>query len=63
MVHAEPGWWVLIMDAAQGDPLKAQQMEENLSETWWERWLEWHTATAKVADEQARKAQARAKRR
>ena len=35
----DPPLWLMILDAAQGDPLKAQEIEAGLSSYWWERWL------------------------
>jgi len=29
----------LLLEAAEYDPLRAQQLENELSEIWWERWL------------------------
>ena len=29
------------MEAADGDPLRAQEMTERLEPEWWERWLMW----------------------
>lgn len=33
------------MVAADGDPLRAQEIDENISEEWWMRWQEYNTAT------------------
>jgi hypothetical protein len=30
---------ILILTAAKGDPLRAQEIEENLTPDWWEWWL------------------------
>jgi len=29
----------VVLEAAGYDPLRAQEMEEKLTEVWWERWL------------------------
>jgi len=29
----------MILEAAGYDPLRAQEMEAQLSEVWWERWM------------------------
>jgi len=31
--------WVIILNAADNDPLRAQEIEEDLSQYWWERYL------------------------
>lgn len=31
--------WVMVLEAAGGDPLRAQEMEERLSQLWWDRWM------------------------
>ena len=32
-------YWYLILEAANGDPLRAQEIEVNISQEWWERWM------------------------
>ncbi|MFA5457715.1 MAG: hypothetical protein WC261_08815, partial [Synergistaceae bacterium] len=34
-----PPYWAVVLEAAGYDPLRAQEMEEKLTEIWWERWL------------------------
>ena len=34
--------WVAIMEAADGDPLKAQQIEDEINQVWWERYALWN---------------------
>jgi hypothetical protein len=34
-----PPTWALILEAAGWDPLRAQEIEKHLSQTWWARWL------------------------
>jgi hypothetical protein len=29
----------LLLEAAGYDPLRAQEIDENITELWWERWL------------------------
>ena len=36
------------MVAANGDPLRAQEIEENISAEWWLRWREYNTATTRA---------------
>jgi len=31
--------WVVILNAADGDPLRAQEIESELNQYWWEHWL------------------------
>lgn len=31
--------WVSILEAANFDPLRAQQIETDLTQYWWDRWL------------------------
>ena len=31
--------WVLVLEAAGHDPLRAMEIEEKLSREWWDRWL------------------------
>jgi len=54
---------MLVLEAAGYDPLRAQQMEAELSRDWWERYEVYHNAAAKVANEQQRKAEQQSKRR
>jgi len=54
---------MLVLEAAQYDPLRAQEIEAGLTQTWWERWTAYHEAAARVAEQQAREAKMRAKRR
>jgi len=37
--RGSPPVWVLILEAAGYDPLRAQEIEDNLTETWWNRWM------------------------
>lgn len=36
--------WASILLAANGDPLRAQEIEERVTEEWWERWKVWTDA-------------------
>lgn len=38
--------WVQILYAAGGDPLRAQQIEAELSEEWWDHFIEYTHAAA-----------------
>ena len=31
--------WGLLLEAAGYDPLRAMEIEENITQEWWERWL------------------------
>jgi hypothetical protein len=31
--------WVLILEAAGYDPLRAQEIVEGVNQVWWERWM------------------------
>lgn len=31
--------WVMVLEAAGDDPLRAQEMEGQLSQLWWDRWM------------------------
>ena len=44
-----------MLEAAGGDPLKAQDMEARLTETWWTRWLAYRQA---IQNQQAKDAEA-----
>lgn len=47
--------WVVILDAAEGDPLRAQEMEERLSREWWERWMIYTREKARAAESHGKK--------
>jgi hypothetical protein len=49
------------MEAAQGDPLRAQEIEERLSETWFERWMAWRQASSEAMESAKREAEWQAK--
>ena len=38
--------WVAILEAAGGDPLRAQEIEDEISQDWWERWSLWNKLKA-----------------
>jgi hypothetical protein len=46
--------WALILEAAQGDPLRASEIEANLTQEWWEYWRVWRNETAKANEELAK---------
>jgi hypothetical protein len=33
--------WYYCLEMAGGDPLKAAQIEEEITEEWWERYFKW----------------------
>ena len=40
MGHAvEVPLWVVVLDMADGDPLRAQEIEAGLSRDWWEKYM------------------------
>lgn len=46
-VPTEVPIWMLILEAAHFDPLRAQEMEAELSERWWKNYLAYrHEASA-----------------
>ena len=44
-----PPYWFFILEAAQFDPLRAQEIEERINQIWWERYLT-HRAARSIAD-------------
>lgn len=40
--------WVILLEAANGDPLRAQEIEENLTAYWWSRYQEYTKERSKV---------------
>ena len=34
--------WVVILEAAAGDPLRAQEIENGVNKFWYERWSLWN---------------------
>ncbi len=34
-----PPLWLVLLDAAKGDPLQAMHMEAELNQVWWERYM------------------------
>ena len=38
--------WVAILEAAEGDPLRAMEIEEEISQEWWERYALWNKLKA-----------------
>jgi hypothetical protein len=41
------------MTAAEGDPLRAQELENEVSQYWWERWLVYREEQAKAQKKKA----------
>ena len=48
---AKPPIWAIILDAAGGDPLRAQKIEENITGYWWSRYLAYRQEQSRVARE------------
>ncbi len=40
--------WAVVLEAANGDPLRAMQMEVELSEEWWVRYVQARRARAEA---------------
>jgi len=51
----DPGWWVLILEAANGDPLRASELERELTQGWWERYLVYRIEKAQAERDEQRK--------
>jgi hypothetical protein len=47
--------WVIILNAAGGDPLRAMEIEERISQEWWERMGEYNSIKADVDKELLKK--------
>lgn len=47
--------WVLVLEAAGGNPLIAQQMENELTEEWWDRWIIDRDTRMKQAERDAKR--------
>ena len=47
-----PPLWLVLMDAAGGDPLKAMHMEAELSQEWFERYLVYRQELGRAAKAQ-----------
>jgi len=45
----------MILEAAGYDPLRAQEMETQLSEEWWERWLADRNERVNAANQRSKK--------
>ena len=52
----EVPFWVHILEAAGGDPLKAQEWEQNLSAEWWHYWVSYNNERAEAIREKAKQA-------
>lgn len=49
-----PPVWAVILSMAQGDPLRAQEIEEGLTEEWWFRWLAWNSEMNRAEERKKR---------
>lgn len=49
IVGARAPLWASILSAANGDPLRAMEIEERVSEEWWARWQAYSRAQAAAA--------------
>lgn len=43
-----PPIWLVLLDAAKGDPLQAQRMEDELTQVWWERYTAYRDELSKA---------------
>jgi hypothetical protein len=50
-----PPEWAIILEAAHGDPLRAQEIEESVSAEWWHRWLADRNTRAEVQASEKKK--------
>jgi hypothetical protein len=48
--------WFLLLDVADGDPIKAAAIEENIDQEWWERLQIYRSEVSKFQKEQQAKA-------
>jgi len=51
--------WLMILEAADHDPLRAQEIEDQVTARWWHRWLAWREEYGKEQERQSRKAKRR----
>ena len=51
----EVPFWVLILEAAKGDPLKAQELEEGLTKDWWMKYRAYGKAVTRIMKAQEQK--------
>lgn len=52
----------MVLEAAGNDPLRAQEMEESLSQLWWDRWIVDRKHRTKAQERERKKADAWQKR-
>lgn len=50
-VPAKLPMWAQAMAAAKGDPLRAMEIEERLSEEWFWRWRAWDEEQARAMEQ------------
>ena len=48
-------FWVLILEAAKGDPLKAQELEEGLTKDWWMKYRAYGKAVTRIVKAKEKK--------
>jgi len=48
-----PPIWAVILEAANYDPLRAQEIEERVNAQWWSRWLADRTERVNAANQKA----------
>jgi hypothetical protein len=48
-------YWVQILSAAGGDPLRAQEIEEQVTLYWWERYLIYSREKNRAAEEERKR--------
>ena len=47
--------WVVILEAAGGDPLRAQEIENEVNQLWYERWSLWNKLKSQAAKARSKK--------
>lgn len=54
-IPSSPPIWALCIEAADGDPLRAQEIYNQLDREWWEYWMTYSKEAGSVAKERERK--------
>jgi hypothetical protein len=55
-VEASPDWWLVILEMANYDPLRAQQIEQELSMDWYRRYVAYKSEAGALIREKKHKA-------
>jgi len=46
--------WVVALEMANGDPLRAAEIFERIDETWYMRWMAWREEKNRVVEKAAK---------